>query len=35
VCSSDQGYVEQVGKETGRYHFVYMTDAVMQNGALL
>ncbi len=35
LCSQNPGYVSAVGAETGRYHFVYMSDAVMQNGANL
>jgi type IV pilus assembly protein PilV len=30
LCDGDQGYVTDVGTATSRYHFVYLSSAVMQ-----
>jgi len=35
LCSADGGYVSKVGEATSRYHFVYMSAAVMRSGANL
>lgn len=35
LCSGDAGYVGKVGEATSRYHFVYMSAAVMRSGANL
>jgi type IV pilus assembly protein PilV len=35
LCASDGGYVGAVGAATNRYHFVYMSAAVLQSGANL
>ncbi len=35
LCSGDTGYVSKVGESTSRYHFVYMSAAVMRSGTNL
>lgn len=35
LCTGDAGYVAKVGESTSRYHFVYMSAAVMRAGANL
>ncbi len=35
LCSTNPGYISAIGAETSRYHFVYMSAAVMVNGANL
>lgn len=35
LCSGDAGYVSKVSDSTSRYHFVYMSAAVMRTGANL
>lgn len=35
LCSGDTGYVTKVGESTSRYHFVYMSAAVMRAGTNL
>ncbi len=35
LCSGDAGYVSKVGEATSRYHFVYMSAAVMRAGSNL